>query len=231
MTKYPIKKVGTSVMIGNYPTDYTEINEDGTQILHGKAIAWVDMYGDVAGKKLFSNTGKLDTDWDNNCIKFQPGGSINNRNDRLIGNIQNNHQFKIAEGGSLIGVIFHFHWLQDTLNDLFTMKLQTRLLKNGESFNKDAAWNEIEVTTATTDASEDVNVGGDVFPKQIEVGHTNMNQITTFPVLNTDFGLSDTIQYRLARTDNNNGNLLVSFFDTHLPVNSFGSDLPLKKTK
>jgi len=228
-TPLPITKVGTSMMIGDYSGgNYTEFTDKGEQILHGTAIAWIDMYGDISGKKLQTTVGTVDTDYEQGVMKFQKNGDITSTRDRVMINVQNNHQFKIAEGGSLIGVIFHFHWMQPILNDIFIVTLQTRLLKNGKSFDINANWNEIAVQTATYDNS-DINVGGDVFPKVIDNGHTHMNQITTFPVINTDFGLSDTIQVRMAREDSNNGDLLVSFFDTHLPVNGFGSNSRLSK--
>lgn len=215
---YPIKKVGTAVQTGDTANgNYNEIREDGTQRLVGDATAWRDMVGDLFGKRLSTTSGGVDYDYDNNAIKFQSGGSIANKNDRVGANSQINHEFKVGTG---ITFKPHIHWFQEivsgAISGAFVLTMQYRLQRNGMA--KQASW-----TTVTLTAGID-----DIFDFTGEVDGT-YNQLTKFPDITVDCSVSDTIQFRVARTDSLSGDMLVYFMDMHGEVDSFGSDEEITK--
>ena len=72
--------------------NYTKFYPDGTMRRVGNATSWKDMVMDVFSKKLNSNVGKVDYDWDNNSLKFQSGGLITDVKDRVQGNQEINHE-------------------------------------------------------------------------------------------------------------------------------------------
>ncbi len=190
--------------------NYTEINTDGTQRLRGDSTAWKDMVADLFGKRLNSTVGKVDYDWDENAIKFQSGGSISNINDRISGNQQINHEFKV---GTDITFKPHIHWFQED-GTKFILTLKYRLQRNG--FAKTEDW-----TTVTSTMNED----NDIF----EYSTGTLDQLTRFPDITVTCGISDTIQFQIARTDSLGGDMLVYFFDLHGEVDSSGSEEEISK--
>ena len=169
-----------------------------------------DIVGDIFGKKLYSTAYTVDYDWDENAIKFQPSGDITDKNKRVQWNVQ------IRHGQSLGDKAFfkmHFHWWQTTIIGTFTLRY--RIQKNGEE--KTTTWTDITTTTGTT-ASQGTN---DVFDLS---GKTTGNQITHFAEIDiSDCGMSDTLQFMLARTDSNTGDIYVHFVDAHVALDSTGS--------
>ena len=95
-----------NVLAGNF----TEFFPDGTLRSRGDATSWKDMVADLFGRNLNSASGKVDYDWDVNAIGFQSGGLITNVADRVQGNLELNHEFKV---GSAITFKPHVHWFQE----------------------------------------------------------------------------------------------------------------------
>lgn len=196
--------------------NYTEIRSDGTQRLIGDSTAWIDMVGDLFGRRLNSTAGGVDYDFDENTIVFNSGGSITTANDRIGANLEINHQLKV---GSSIVFKPHIHWFQEVATGAvtaFVLTMRYRLQRNG--YAKTTSW-----TTVTCTAGTD-----DVFDFTGEADGT-YNQLSRFPDITIDCGLSDTIQFQVARTDSLGGTMLVYFIDLHALVNSFGSDEELTK--
>ena len=54
------------------------------------------MVGDIFGRRLYSTSGGVDYDYDNNAIVFATGGSISDANDRVGGNFELNHDLKVG---------------------------------------------------------------------------------------------------------------------------------------
>ena len=190
--------------------NYTEIGTDGTQRLHGTSTAWKDMIADLFGKRISSIAGKVDYDWDENAIVFQPSGSISNAADRVGGNQEINHEFKV---GTNITFKPHIHWFQDAATK-FVLTARYRLQQNGVAKTTD--W-----TTITSTMNEDADV--------FEYSTGTLNQLTRFPDITVTCGISDTIQFQIARTDSFSGNMLVYFFDLHGEVDSAGSESEISK--
>lgn len=204
-------KIGTDV-------SYTEIRPDGTQRLVGDATAWKDMVMDLFGKRLSSNTGKIDYDYNENAMKFQSGGSITNQNDRVGGNQQINHEFKVGDD-----IVFkpHIHWFQEVTGGVqkaFVLTMRYRLQRN--NFPKTTAWTTVTCSTGTG--------GDDIFDFSGRADGT-YNQLSQFPDIVRDCNVSDTIQMQVARTDSNSGDMLVYFLDSHGMVDSMGSDEEIAK--
>jgi len=191
----PEMKIGST-------SNYHEINTSGEPKQVGSsAVGYLDLEGDLFGKRLNSITGKVDYDWDENLIKFYSGGSISTEADRVQGNIQWNH---FAAIGSQTFAI-HLHWKQSgTTKFVFTLKY--RIQHNGSTFT--SSW-----TTQTLTLAD----GDEIYTYP---GSGDFNQITVFPDITATMGISDILQFQLARTDSLTGDCYVSFCDLHAPIDT-----------
>lgn len=174
--------------------------------LNGNGLAWRDMITSLFGRRLSSPAGGVTYNYEDNAITFASGGVITNADDRIGGNQEINHQFLV---GANIELFPHIHfWQSSALNYEFT--LRWRLQRNGQARVTD--WQTQLIT---------VNDGNDAFPY---VSGT-LNQITRTPLpITVTCGISDTIQFQLARTDALGGTVEAFFFDIHGKVDGFGSD-------
>ena len=185
-------------------SDRTKFDEKGQLKLEGDAVQWDDLVGDIMSKKLYSTTGRIDYDWDNNSIRFQSGGDITDKADRIQFNYQKMHAIK--ENSEMR---FHIHYEQDSTNEyVFTLKY--RVQGNGEA--KTTAWTTV---TATCNATNHV------FPYT----SGTINQILQFPAIDwSNVGISSTVQLMLARTDSITGDCYVTFCDAHVTLDAHGSN-------
>lgn len=212
---------------GEYPTlaagdipggNKTELRADGTMRRVGTATAWKDMIADLFGKKLNATSGKVDYEWDENALKFQKGGSITTAIDRVGGNLEINHEFKVGTGITLRP---HIHWFQEVSSGAvasFILTMRYRLQRNN-----------LAKTTAWTTVTCEVGAGGDDIWDFTSETDGSYNQISRFPDIVIDCGVSDTLQFQMARTDGVTGDMLVYFMDMHGMVDSNGSDEEITK--
>ena len=203
--------------IGN-GANRTSFATDGTQRLEGTATAWRDMIMDISGRRLASTSGKVDYNYDEVAIDFASGGDIAVTNDRVCGNQEINHQFKV---GTNITFKPHIHWWQQVTSNavlpiVFTM--QWRLQDNGAA-----------KTTSWTTITADTGAGGDDIYDFTSESDGLYNQLTRFDDIVVTCSVSDTIQLRLARTDTETGDVSAYFLDLHGQVDSFGSDDEIAK--
>lgn len=182
--------------------------EDHDAIIDERGIVlqdsvWDDMVSNLFGKQLLSTAGKLDYDYDENSILFSSGGDISVANDRIGGNQEIEHKFKTGS------VTFHphIHWFQDAATK-YELTMRYRVQHNGSA--KETSWTTITLTANdTTDAY--------VYSTGV------LNQLTEFPEINVSVGLSDTIQFQIARTDSLGGTMSVYFLDLHGEIDTMGS--------
>ena len=186
----------------------------------GDATMWKDMIADLFGKRLNSTVGKVDYDYEENVLDFQSGGVITNLADRVGGNLEINHEFLV---GSSVTFRPHVHWFQavashspDALDaTAYEITARYRLLRNGYGLNLTDAWTNITLTSnLTNNAFDATNAGGKDY----------IAQISRFSDITVDCGISDTIQFQMARTDSLGGNMLVFFMDMHGKVDGAGSE-------
>ena len=190
--------------------NHLEINKTTGQMkLKGTAAVWKDMIADLFGAKLESEAGGVTYDYEEGTLVFGPGGDIDTAADRVGGNLEINHEFAIGEG---ISFYPHIHWFQ-TADLPYTLTIRYRLQRNGEA--KETDWIEFDLVAGTT-------AGNDIYPY---VSGT-LNQLTSASAIEvlTEVGISDTIQFQLARTDSEAGDMAVIFLDLHGKVDSLGSD-------
>jgi len=189
--------------------NYTEFSETGDMRHRGDATIWDDLTGSLTGRRLTSTSGTVDYNYEDNSITMQPGGDISDSNDRLIFNFQKPHGAKPDSEMRL-----HIHWKQaDAAEKIFTV--QYRIQDNSQVVAT-------EWTTATSSTS--VN---NVFTYP---GTGSINQITR--LVNVDLSghsISSTIEFRLARTDSNSGNVEAVFVDAHIEYDSRGSETEYSK--
>ena len=183
--------------------DYCEIQDDGSLRYYGDATVWEDIVGDIMSKKLYATTGKIDYDWDENAITFQPGGDITSKSDRLQFNIQYPHRAK-TDGEFR----FHLHYFQpDDTARVFTLKY--RIQSNNSAKTTD--WTTVTATCGTDDVF--------TYP-----GSGDFNQILAFPAIDfSGASISSTLQCMLARTDSLSDNVQITFADAHYEIDSDGS--------
>ena len=178
------------------------VESDGTVVTESSASAWDDVAGSLTGRRLSSTTGKVDYDWDENAVVFQSGGSIATSADIVNFNVQMPHAMKTDSTVDL-----HIHWEQDTATAReFTIKHRTQ--NNG--VNKTSSW-----TTTVVSTDDD--------PKFAYPGGT-INQISDLVAIDmTGYGISAVIQFQIARTDSETGDLNATFIDLHVEKDTLGS--------
>ena len=182
--------------------NYFEVEPDGTDVKHGDATVWDDIVNSLVGRRLYSNTGTIDYDYEENAIKMQNDGDINDRNDRVIFDLQYPHA-ATADGKMNL----HVHWHQIN-TDKIEFTVQYRIQKNGQA--KTAPW--IEVISNSDDNS--------VFPYVSGI----FNQITELASVDmTGAGISATVQFRFTRSDSTASDILATFVDAHVERDMGGS--------
>jgi hypothetical protein len=209
MIKFKI--FNTTVQIGN-STDHVEITNQGIRN-RGNSTVWKDMIADLFGRRLFDAAGKVGYDYNENAIILKASGDIGNINDRVGGNQEINHEFKLGTG---ITFRPHIHWWQQVTAGAVvahTFTLNWRLQRNGQA--KATSWNTITCNVGSG--------GNDVYDFTGEANGL-YNQISRFSDITINCGISDTIQFHLTRSDANAGDIAVLFFDLHGLVDSDGSE-------
>lgn len=197
------QSITTSLKFGDVTSgDYFEIEPDGTVVYRGDATVWDDIVGSLIGTRLYSVVGTLDYNFDNNSITMQPGGGIADSNDRLIFTFQYPHG--AITGGTMN---LHVHWEQyDALDREFTV--QYRVQSNGNA--KATAWTTVVVSTNSNNL--------------FSYTSGTINQITELVEVDlTSKGLSAAVQFRLARTDSQLGDIESTFVDAHVARDMNGS--------
>jgi hypothetical protein len=224
--EHKLKKDGIDVTDGDFvrvgkEANHTEVSKtDGSVRLRGESTAWRDMIADLFGKRLNSTAGKVNYDYDENLIRFLSGGSISVAADRVGGNQEINHEFKV---GSSIILRPHIHWFQPVISHSpdvldtkeYELTARWRLARNGHGINLSDPWNTIVLTS---------NLTNNIFDATYADGKDYLNQITRFPDIVIDCKISDTIQFQMARTDALGDEMLLYFFDLHGKIDSHGSE-------
>jgi len=196
--------ISASLKVGDIESgNYMEVEDDGTIVNHGDGTVWDDLVNSLIGRRLYSNSGKVDYDYDENALVFQPSGSITNANDRVIWSLQYPHA-AIVDGEMRL----HIHWEQpDATEREFTVAY--RIQSNGAV--KETDWTTVVVPTSAANNAFTYVSG-------------TLNQITSLVDVDmTDAGISSTVQFRLARTDSESGNILGTFVDAHVEMDTLGS--------
>lgn len=207
----------TSIRIGDVTNgNYAEISNNNAIRYNGTSTVWKDMVWDIFGKRLYTTAGKVTYDYVENCIVFKPGGNIAIADDRIGGNQEINHEFKIGT----VTFYPHIHWWQQVTSKTVLpvrFALDYRLQSNGSA--KTTAWTSIEVSAGNSSDVYDFKAVPDGL----------YNQITCFPPITVTCGLSDTFQIRFARPDSEAIDVSVYFIDFHGEVDSDGSETELSK--
>lgn len=182
--------------------NYLQIEQDGTAQANNDATAWEDIQSSLIGKRLSSTSGKVDYNYDENTITFQPGGSMGTANDRVAWNIQMPHATKTD---STLRPHIHF---EQVSSDKIEFSARYRIQVNGQA--KTTAW-----TTITCDTDNNTlytYVAG------------TLNQIVIFDAIDlTDAGLSAVVEFQMVRDDATADDIEVTFVDSHYERDTAGS--------
>lgn len=182
-----------------------KIFQDGTLRWTGTSTTYEDIQTSLTGRRLASNAGAVDYNWEENTIEFSANGDISNINDCVSWSIQFPHK---AKPDSLFRV--HVHWEQTDATDR-EWTLWYRLQDIGGT--KVTTWTEVVVSTAAPNSVF-------VYP-----GSGTLNQITKLvDVDTTGYGMSTVMQFRLTRSDSVGGGAIgATFVDAHYEIDSTGS--------
>ena len=186
-----------------------EVNRDLDEGLENQpkiSKAWDDLTGSLIARRLESTQGSLNYDYEENAIVMQSGGDIADRNDRLIFNFQKPHAMSNDAPDNTMNL--HIHWEQPS-SAVREFTVQYRVQENGQP--KNTTWTTVVVPANNTNNAFIYTTG-------------TANQITR--LVNIDmsaYALSSTVQFRLARTDSESGDILATFVDAHIPYDQRGS--------
>lgn len=180
----------------NFTTEETDTTlgeqADGNPAVN---IGWDDLANSLIGRRLTSNQGTVDYDYDENAIVFSSGGDITDLNDCVNWNIQKPHGARADSTFNL-----HMHYEQDTATTR-EITVWYRIQDNSQA--KTTAWTEIIVDTNTNN----------VFPYT----SGTINQIVRIQEIDwSAVNISSTVQFRMTRTDSNGGTLSATFVDGHV---------------
>jgi len=202
-------------------TNNVDIDKTLGKRYHGSSVVFKDMIGDLFGKKLLSTSGKVDYDFENNCIDFASGGSIGTANDRIGANVEINHEMMV---GNSVTFSPHDHWFQkivstdpDVLDTTaYELTIRWRLVRNGYGIDLTTpVWSTVTITSGTDNVEDNTHANGKEYMGQSTLASSDIT---------IDCAISDTFQFQIARTDSLGGTLKVFFFDIHGAVDSDGSD-------
>lgn len=161
----------------------------------------------LIGRRLTSNSGTADYNWDELSVEFSQGGGMDDENDLVGVNAELPHQAKID------GKIYpHIHWVQNSTNTI-VFELDYRIQDNGEL--KDTTWKRM-IASSDTDAAF-TYVSGDLV--QISRFMAGGNPYIDL----TGVGISATLQFKLTRTDSTGGVVEGLFYDFHYEIDDLGS--------
>ncbi len=182
----------------------TKFDSSGQRQATGDATQWDDILGAVTGVKLYDTKGKVGMNFDEGSLVFESGGDITTDADCVWFNIQKMHAIKIDSE-----LRMHIHYTQtDTTERVFTLKY--RVQPNGGA--KVTTWTTITATTNTTNNVFTYTSG-------------SLNQIVKFPAIDwSSVMISSTVQFKLARTDSESGDVEATFIDGHVEIDSDGSN-------
>jgi len=189
-------------------SDRLKIDSKGQIQLEGGATGFEDQTTSLKGKLLASTAGKADWDYDRHAVEFATAGDIAVAGDKV------GDENQYAHGAKVDGdVFYHIHWFQtDTYANMpvqFTFR--HRLHSNGAEEN--TSW-----TTAVVEAN-DTN---SAFTYD---GETSLLQITRLATVDmTGASISALIDWELARTDSETGDVYVKYVDPHIELDTIGSN-------
>ncbi len=203
---------GSSLVVGD-PTNYTQIESDGSVRHFGDATVHDDLVQPISATQMYSTPGKVDFDFTNMWAVLEESGSLSTPGDCLFVNYQIAHAAKPDSTFRL-----HFHWSQSS-DTVRTISGKYRIQDQGAGTT--TAW---ETFSATTEFG---GTGDNVFDtSEWDYGTDgNFNQITRLvDIPLTGLGVSAIIQVVLARTDSNAASdVYIYSVDGHIEKDSLGS--------
>lgn len=176
---------------------------------------WDDLATSLTGRLMTKTRGAIDTEWDDNSIKFQPWAGAGDSFDEWFEDDDNyatlslQKMHSIPEPGGEMRL--HIHWEQTYVGGVI-WAIQYRIQDNGGEKTLD--WTNAPVIP--------VGSGQEAFEytQDDEDNGVIRNQITKLVNINlTGTVISSTVQFRLARVDvvgSGNGNIFATFIDAHV---------------
>jgi hypothetical protein len=199
---YNILKANGAVFGNSSGGNTTDVESNGTVVAKGDATCWDDLTTSLIGRRLFSNTGSVDYNFDENSVSFSRDGDITDPNDTVALNIQKPHSAKTDSVTH-----FHIHWWQPDAQDReFTVRY--RIQENGQP--KNTTWTTVVVGTNANNV--------------FSYTSGTLNQITRLVTIDWSTApLSSTVQIQFTRSDAINDVVDVVFADSHVEYNMLGS--------
>jgi len=161
-------------------------------------LPWNDIVGELIIRKPGAN-GKVDYNANECAVVFNPSGNFNNAGNFVPMSFQLPHNIYLKEAH------LHIHWEQpDAKSRKFTV--MWRIQNDNEA--KTTAWNSVVIDIK--DTAKYTYPGG------------MFNQISELEILNIgNAKISSRLQFKIARTDSNAGDVLATFMDGHIQFIQF----------
>ncbi len=161
--------------------DYTGFEDDGTMVFNGDATVYDDILNQLIGEKLESPSSQITQDASEGTVVFSTSADLT---DYVVMNVQISHSWKMGTP-----IYPHIHWFQ-TEDNIPNWLLQYRWQANGQP--KTTTW-------SSTPLSENA----------FEYVSGTLNQISGFPAIEppTGYDLSDIVQFRIIRDNDNDSGL------------------------
>lgn len=193
-----------TLIVGDFPTNYFEVENDGTFELHGEATTWRDELGLLLGSRLESPSSDIVQNLPESTITFKD--SARYPTDYITYTLQLNHDWLVGSD-----VEFHIHWLQASSANVNWL-LEYRWQINGQT--KTSAWTQAPLTDQIFTYSSGTLV--------------QINEIENMITPPSNAYLSDFFQVRLYRDYTNASGLFASAETGGLDVDAISADMHRK---
>lgn len=208
-------------MAVKYKSNYTGEQQDKDAKRSKSYIYWGDIVRSIQGRRLSTTSGKVDSNFAENSVTFQPNGTVGNLNDGIGWNVEYNHEYlqvnyTMEDDTVLVPQLRpHIHWWQPA-DKAYQFTLRYRIQYNNTA--KTTAW-----TTMTLDASTDsaFAYGGGIW-NQISLFKNGSDE--NIVALTAGQALSAEVQFQMWRTDSESEDIDVKMIDVHAPSDRAGSE-------
>lgn len=189
--------------------NYAQFEDDGTLKSLWNATTWDDLVWSLIARRLYTTTGRLNYNYDNNTITMQNGWDPTATADRLMFNFQYPHKGVQTNATEWTSAEQHMHIHREQVSsNKIERQLDYRIQRNWEE--KETTW-----TSLTSNSDDD---------SAFTYVSWTLNQITNLWIITVPApSLSATVEYRLTRTDTTTGDIEAVFVDAHIKYDTMGS--------
>ena len=208
------KDTGNTMWVYNDGSDNGIMITGDTLRQMNSAITYDDLLGSAMNWESGGwGSSYIEKNYDDNTVDFAASGDLSDSTKRASFNVQLYH--KMVQGTNAYFQM-HWHWLQSDTTE-FTFACQYRKVKKPANAGLDG----VEIGSWTTLSAVTTNTTNNFFTYATG---TTIHQVCEWDEIDiTDMHVSDILQFRVARTDANSGDMQVLYLDAHYAIDMAGS--------